>query len=178
MIRGLCIAILLGLFMSLMAYPKIIEVQDNSESHYLYKSCLVSYKLKKRTIGRIRILQLPMSIYVLYDFFVFPKFRNKGYGTKIITFALKYIKKTTCRARILIQPGPFDMINGKLTAIQTGEERAKRLQLLLKLYQRVGFKTAPKAISGCMFVFYKLAGIDEDSNYLMIYGAGDHDKHE
>lgn len=119
------------------------------------------------------------SIYILYNFFVFPEFRNKGYGKKIIEYTLDLLKKNGA-LKIYIQPGPFEINKeGVYYEIPDGLEREQKIINLLKLYCSYGFVKVSKWMAKFATVFYhliyylNLSDAIENSDYLLVLSPND-----
>jgi len=120
----------------------------------------------KKEIGYIRSFEL-FRFAVLYDFFIFPEFRCKGYGISLLKFACENIRKNK-NVTIFIQPGPFDMdANNKILSFDVSE-RKKRMNQLITLYKKVGFFPVKNWVSKFASFCYWLSQLDENSDYLMV----------
>jgi len=116
-------------------------------------------------IGFISYMKVPfLNRYVIHTFFVYPDMRNRGYGTKLLSYTCDRLENSGASV-IYIQPGPFEMIDGRLQDVQLSRE--VKIKKLVMLYHRCGFVSADKITQLCAYVLYQCMGIDEDSKYLL-----------
>ena len=118
-------------------------------------------------IGTIECTQLPFSFYILHSFFVGAAHRNKGYGRDLLSRACNHVDIRNPRT-VLIQPGPFEMSNDGFTRVTEPDERESRLLRLCSLYEKAGFHKASKPVLLAAALLYKLIGLPEDAQYLMV----------
>lgn len=121
--------------------------------------------LYNEEIGHLYYERLPLSIFVIHTFFIKPIHRNKGHGTRLLEMACNEIKNKGARM-IFIQPGPFEQVDQEFRAVT--RDKLKKIELLIKLYTKVGFKSAPRVLRYFAAYVYKLVGLQEDAHYLMI----------
>ncbi len=126
----------------------------------------IKYYLDNEMIGFISYTQIPFYIYAIHSFFIYPQFRNKGYGKELLIYTLELLEEQEA-SLIFIQPGPFEINNHYFENLPPGEERLLKINLLIKLYQSVGFKTVHELIAKGVTCIYILAGINENPKYLM-----------
>lgn len=119
-----------------------------------------------REIGYLYCEQFPLSLFVIHTFFIQKENRNQGHGTALLAYACHELKKAKAR-KIFIQPGPFER-QGSVHLPVAPQERAQKIQALVRLYKRAGFVPAPHILSRCAGYLYRLVGIDEDAQYLMM----------
>jgi GNAT superfamily N-acetyltransferase len=148
-------------------FPQHKDFKAELSKGWFYNETKISYVVDNSKVGSIYAVHLPRSNYILHTFFIAPQCRNQGYGTELLIYALNYLKQKDAN-KIFIQAGPFEIINDQCQNIAKGNERNKKLQQLVNLYKKVGFKLAPVSISKIAWLIYKVGGIDEDSKYLMI----------
>lgn len=139
----------------------------HSESNVIMHETIIESAIENKTIGFIYFVHFPFSIYVLHTFFIYPEWREKGYGTKLLAFATCYLKKLGARF-IFIQPGPFDIKNGEFENIKNGKARDVKIKKLINLYTSVGFKKVNRFISTLSKFIYYCAKIEENPDHLMI----------
>lgn len=164
--------LILILFISNYLYLVCMEDNITFKTQIIESNCLsedikINLRNDNQTIGFVYYTSLLFKIYIVHSYFVFPKFRNQGYGKKLLSYALSVLKDEGARL-IFIQPGPFEIKNNRFENLPRGSEREVSIKKLVKLYKSKGFNLAPKIISWGACPIYKLAGIDEDSQYLMI----------
>jgi GNAT superfamily N-acetyltransferase len=104
--------------------------------------------------------------YVIHSFYIKPEDRNKGYGGKLLAYTCNHLRSLGAK-KIYIQPGPFEEVNGVMHNIYD-ESRASRIKRLIALYKRCRFQRVNKLISCGAQIVYKILGIDEDANYLLV----------
>lgn len=122
----------------------------------------------KNFISFLRYTRVPLSNkYVIHSLYTAPKYRNKGIAKKLILYTINLLKDKKAKA-IYIQPGPFEIINKQSTNIIEPNERKYRVEKLIKLYKSIGFKPVSKMMSKLSTVLYKILGIQEDANCLMV----------
>lgn len=160
----------LSLFI-LLFFSYVFPEQDQFKIQLLKSGCCyqetkISYHISDARIGYICAVKLPFSQYALHSLFIIPEFRNQGYGTKLLKYTCDYLQQKGAK-KIFIQPGPFDLIQDHYENISDHNERAEKLQKLVNLYKRVGFKFTNKAISKIAWLICKIGNIDEDPKYLM-----------
>lgn len=116
------------------------------------------------SIGFLSYTKVPVfSIYILHSLIVYPEFRNRGYGRKLLEYALFDLKKAGA-SRVYIQPGPFEISGKELSE----SEHDQKIKSLVKFYASFGFEFVYKLTSIIMRIAYFFAGIDENPNYLMV----------
>ena len=121
----------------------------------------------KQEVGFVSYTKIPcMPFYVLHSLYVYPSYRRKGYGRKLIEYTLQTLKELG-GSKVYIQPGPFELNNNETTPI-TDTEKEQKLKILIDLYTSVGFVSTWSIVSGLAFWLYTLLGIHEDSAYLMV----------
>ncbi len=120
-----------------------------------------------KTVGYLQTTQLPFSMYVIHSFFVYPEYRNQGYGTKLLNYTCAHLHQRKARS-LFIQPGPFEYSNDTFERITDPSERKAKMEQLIKLYTRAGFHTVSRPIASLVAIAYKCCGIPEDARYLMV----------
>jgi GNAT superfamily N-acetyltransferase len=133
------------------------------------KGCQIDVLVDSRKIGSISYVKLPLfSWYVLFDFFVYPEFRNCGIGKTLLGYVVEEIIKKGA-TRIYVQPGPFECVDGVMVPCK-GQDREERIKKLVNFYSTFQFKTVTqKMVTYALSFFYKIIGINEDSDLLMVY---------
>jgi GNAT superfamily N-acetyltransferase len=115
-------------------------------------------------VSYTKIFFLPF--YIIHNLYVYPQYRRKGYGTKLLLYVCKIIEKYRAR-RAYIQPGPFEMINGQTIGFDSSYSQ-KVMQQLVQFYKKYGFYLVNPVISKAASVLYYIMGIHEDARYLMM----------
>jgi GNAT superfamily N-acetyltransferase len=121
-------------------------------------------------VGFINYAQLNSSFgwYALYELFIHPEYRSNGYAKELIKHTCDTLVKSGAR-KIFIQPGPFEL--GDQGQIIEIEDRAERLKNLVRLYSGSGFAPASKWLRVIAVPMYKIAGIPENPDYLMVFSV-------
>lgn len=120
-----------------------------------------------KTIGFLYYKKIPLvPYYVLYNFYMEPTHRHRGYGTQLLNHACDYLALHGA-SKIYIQPGPFEIHEEKFIAMPS-YDRELRLKKLIKLYADNQFVFVNKALRLLAHVAYKFMEINEDSDYLMV----------
>jgi len=117
-------------------------------------------------VGLVSYEKIPMTTwYAIHSLYVFPEFRRKGYGTALVQHVLQSLQKAkaTCA---YIQPGPFELHKGEF--VRVSDAHKPHIHDLVKLYKKLGFKPTNAVTKIIVAIYYCLAGIDENSRYLMI----------
>lgn len=119
--------------------------------------------------GFLSYLRIPViNWYMLFNFYIYPEYRHEGYGkilfNKVLTDMIA--KGAT---KIFIQPGPFELVDGNLV-FPNKEEKEERIKKLVIFYEKYNFHLmSNRPLYKMMLLIYKIAGIEEDPRYLMIY---------
>lgn len=128
----------------------------------------VSYYEENNLVGFLCYTKIPLlSWYIIHTFYVFPQFRNQGFGKKLLIHTRDLLKKLGAY-RIYIQPGPFELQHDMVIKIANQKQHAQALQKLEKLYHAIGFEKVSYIVRTCATIMYLLMGIDEDTTYLMV----------
>lgn len=128
----------------------------------------ISCYAKHNLIGFISYTKIPLlPYYAIHSFYVYRHYRKQGYGEALLAYACKTIKHNGGK-RIYIQPGPFEIQNNTLVAIDDPILCEQQLQNLLKFYQKRGFEYVYTCTALSAHLLYKLMGIDENAQYLMV----------
>jgi len=132
-------------------------------SAWLWQEVKISYTIDAQEIGFIYYIQLPFYCYILYDFYIFPNYRKKGYGTALLAYICNFLQQRGSHS-IFVQPGPFEL----------GEKLPKnnhyyaKLGQLVSLYAQFGFERISHFSAQVASLFYWLLNIDENPHYLMV----------
>ncbi len=128
----------------------------------------IDYYVDNTLIGFVSFTKVPLcNMYAIHSFYIYPKYRNKGYGKKLLAYTCNHVKDLGAR-KIYIQPGPFEIVDGRGENI-TDETREERIQKLIKLYKEAKFNFVNPFTSRCAYVLYKILRISENSEYLMVH---------
>lgn len=128
---------------------KEIEIKDNNQ-----------------VMGTITYCKIPLlRWYILYDFYIEPEFRAKGLGKNLLQHARDELIGQFKATRIYIQPGPYEK------NIIKPDNYKEKITKLIKLYSSLGFIPVKRFFSKLISIFYWLASIDEDPQYLMVYNV-------
>lgn len=134
-------------------------ISDNS----LYNETQVSLHENNQLIGFGCYTKIPLiSSYVIHALYVYPQYRNKGYGSQLVLYLCDYLKKQYAK-NVYIQPGAFE-----LERRDSDETRERKTKILAGWYKRFGFKKVGAMTAKAAIILYKVLGINENSNYLMI----------
>lgn len=107
-----------------------------------------------------------INAYVIHTFFIHPKFRKRGYGKKLLAYTCEFLKRKGI-SKIYLQPGPFELENGRMVAVPDNEQK-ERMKRLINMYKKAGFRKSNRLLSFIAKFLYGIMGIHEDSNYLMV----------
>lgn len=126
----------------------------------------ISYYNSNQKCGCISYAKVPLiPVYILHSFYIFPEYRNKGHGTKLLMYACKYVQLLGAQ-RIYIQPGPFEYDDKAIS--KNDSIYAIKTQRLVKLYAKEGFMSTHIITSLLAIMVYKITGINEDARHLMV----------
>ncbi len=129
---------------------------NNETKIYLYEDT--------QEIGFISYTKIPLlSWYILHTFYVHPEVRNRGYGTKLLVHSCDTLKNSGAQV-VYIQPGPFEIINGKFQNVQSPEPNIKKL---VKLYTKYDFIPVDRITRIFTYILYTCMGIDENPEHLL-----------
>lgn len=132
--------------------------------NWLMPNTKIRYFVNQKQVGEISHTKIPfLSWYALHSLYVDPKYRQRGYAKQLLQYACQCLQKKGA-TKIYIQPGPYE-IQVKLETIGT---REAKIQRLVQLYQTQKFTVVNKIISDCAKVIYKIIGIPEDAQYLLV----------
>lgn len=129
----------------------------------------ISLFIDNHKIGFLSYVKIPITKwYVIYSFFIKREYRNRGLGKKLFEKVLNEIHSKDVD-KIFIQPGPFELIDGNLVTIDDSE-KIERITKIVNFYTSYKFHLANnKFLSVFLNLLYKILGIDENSNFFMIY---------
>ncbi len=151
----------------------VFSETKESFNHQLVSSGLldnevqVSYYLNDLEIGFVSYTKMPVfDFYIIHTFYIYPEFRNRGYGSHLFGYCVNHLKSINA-SRVYVQPGPFE-IEGDVVEFVCDASREVGIQKLVKLYRSHGFDFVGKAVSCFARIVYKVVGIDEESDYLMM----------
>lgn len=140
-----------------------------THSGLLHNEVRINYSIDGVLVGFCDYLKIPFfsKKYVLYNFYVYPEFRRKGFGEKILEYACDLLKQNGAKT-LYIQPGPFEIEDGQVIKMSDKETHQLALERLVKIYGKSGFVKANWLLAKCCVVLYAIAGIDEDANYWLV----------
>lgn len=120
--------------------------------------------IDEQKIGFVNYAQISSMVgwYALYELYVYPEYRNQGFAKQLLSHACETLFAHGAK-KIFIQPGPFEF-----DAHVEEMEYAQRTQQLIKLYEEVGFVPASAWLRMLIMPYYKIAGISENPQYLMV----------
>ena len=164
----------LGLFF-LMSLPiRVLPYHDDykhtnqSRSNWLLTESEITYYVAGERVGYINYIKVPLApVYVLYSFYIYPLYRNKGLGKRLFAYVCDYLHGIGAR-RIYIQPGPFELDEGNEQIDITAPDRELKLKRLIRFYKNNDFVFVNKALSFFASFLYKCIGISENPQYLMV----------
>ncbi len=102
--------------------------------------------------------------FVLYDLYIKKEFRGNHYATMLAMHALHMVTAQHAH-KVYIQAGPFERDGTQLSQ----EDHIKRLEELKTGYANKGFTQAHVILRLLAQGIYRIIGIPEDSNYLLVY---------
>ena len=115
----------------------------------------------QQELGCVSFIKVPLShTFAVHSFYIYPKYRNHGYGTRLLQYVCDYLA-TKDAHKIYVQPGPFELPN-----VSGGN--GLNTQQLIKLYTKCGFERGNKLTSTLAGLLYLLININENSRYLMV----------
>ncbi len=83
---------------------------------------------------------------MLGDLYIFPDLRGKGYAKLLVENACKTVRENKEAEHIVLGPQPFEYVDNKQTTLSSqGPGYQEKVQKLIKLYQRCGFKKLDEA---------------------------------
>lgn len=131
------------------------------------KTC-IKYAINNQQIGFINYFKIPcFPVYIIHTFYIYPSYRNKGYGRELISYALFRLKKKKV-SKIYIQPGPSEIKNDSFRSIVNDNERINKTKKLVNFYNSLGFVPVNKFFSNALYFFYKVFKISENPRDLMV----------
>ncbi|HLB94049.1 MAG TPA: GNAT family N-acetyltransferase [Candidatus Babeliales bacterium] len=139
-------------------------------NHKIFKHTYkITYIHNHCKIGYLYYEQFPLNLFVIHSFFITPKSRNQGHGLALLEFACCKLEKAGAK-KIFIQPGPFEQSSYSTTKLMgvPEQEQAVRLAQIVRLYKKAGFVRVSQKLSFCAKYLYKIMGIYEDSDLLMV----------
>jgi len=138
-----------------------------SGSSWLHKTVTIDSYVDNKKVGFIaydKIAVVPFC--VIHSFYIYPEYRNKGYGRRLLNYTCAYLK--SCGAKkTYLQPGPFELDEDGDVENNVPSRKLK-LQRLVKFYKNSQFAKTNRALSYCAALLYKCMHIDENSDYLMV----------
>ena len=135
--------------------------EETINNSFIFNETKISYHQDNSTIGYAEYTKIPLvAFYVIHSLYIFPAFRNKGYGTRLLEHVGEVLKQKGAH-KLYIQPGPFEHEENAPHAALTMEQ-------LVLWYKKLGFIPVNKIISFFAAYLYKLLDIPEDSRYLMV----------
>ncbi len=140
---------------------------QNISSGFLRNESKISYYVGTNKVGYISYTKIPfVHFYALHSFYVYPSYRNKGDGKRILNYASEYLTSLGAQ-RIYIQPGPFEIdSDGRLDRSDPSYEL--KLQRLVRFYKDNGFVVVNRWLSYFVNLLYKCMSIDENADYLIV----------
>lgn len=122
----------------------------------------------RQKICSISYVKVPLwNWYILFDFYTTKQFRNRGYGRMLLNHVLQDLEAAGA-TKIYIQPGPFDIVNGKAVQI-LGPERGLAITRLIRFYESCNFRLVnSKLIELPLKIAYKVLSIEENPAFLMV----------
>ena len=106
----------------------LISIKINAVPEISFTQDKIGINENKQEIGSISFYKIPLTRwYIFYDFYIEPKFRNKGLGKFLLETAINYLI-TLKATRVYIQPGPYE-----LTSVRP-ENYPEKIKKLIKLY--------------------------------------------
>lgn len=164
MTRVLKLLLSLILLFSLPCFSQTSFKIDRLKSGIFNNRTKISLTIHGKTIGFASFTKIPFfSYYALHSLYVYPQYRNKGFGSKIMTYTENYLQSMKAQ-RIYIQPGPFE-INRDISNNNSYNTKTKQL---VKLYRKLGYKLCHRITQFFARVVYRCMGIDENADYLMV----------
>jgi GNAT superfamily N-acetyltransferase len=120
----------------------------------------------EQNVGFASYTKIPLtSWYILHSGYVYPEFREKGYGQALLLHICDVIKQQGA-TRAYIQPGPFEIVNGQ--AVGVGPLYTEQMKRLVAGYGKYGFKPTDRVTSKLAAALYYITRIDEDARYLLV----------
>ena len=118
-------------------------------------------------IGFLYCTKMPLvPYYILYNFYVRPVYRNRGYGTRLLNYTCDYLAWQGASA-IYIQPGPFEL-QQEISVDMSPCSREVKLRRLIALYKNNRFVPVNTIMQYAACIVYRYMGINEDARYLMV----------
>lgn len=129
--------------------------------------CLLLSDGKK--IGFLCYVKLPLvNWYVLFNFFTIQNQRHKGYGRMVLNHVLELLKEAGA-TKIFIQPGPYEIVEGKQVVLIDATQRELRIAQLISYYETSKFRLIKNSfIEYLLNWIYKILAIPENPHFLMI----------
>jgi GNAT superfamily N-acetyltransferase len=164
-----CLLLPLVLFMALCCRSAEIVMRTSVIDVSFLKGYRLDVETDSSLIATLSYVKLPLfPWFVLFDFFVYPEYRNKGIGKMLFGYALQEITAKGAM-RVYVQPGPCELI-GRVLTLCTGQERVERLKKLVSFYSAFNFRPATNTfIAHALCVMYRILGVHEDQDLLMVY---------
>lgn len=141
----------------------LLSIKINAVPEISFTQDKIGINENKQEIGSISFYKIPLTgWYIFYDFYIEPKFRNKGFGKTLLKNSINYLIDLKA-TRIYIQPGPYELTSG------APENYSEKIQRLIKLYSSFGFIKVSRFFSKLAYLLYWVCSIKEDPQYLMVY---------
>jgi|GEM_PF-2232328 len=136
-------------------------------SNWLHKTVMIDSYVDNEKVGFIAYDKIAIvPLYVIHSFYIYPPYRNKGYGRRLLNYACEHLKLHGAN-KIYLQPGPFELTeDGYIDNSVSSSE--VQLQWLVNFYKKHQFVKTNKALSYCAALLYKCMHIDENADYLMV----------
>lgn len=138
----------------------------SSENNFLRTTSICCY-YENEECGSITYNHYPFSIFIIHSFFVPKQFRNQGIGTQLLIRTLEQMAPLQPHI-IFIQPGPFELDKDCSQIHVPKEEYDNRMKILVNFYTKYGFRSALAIVKKTAQLLYKLCGIEENAEYLMV----------
>ncbi len=150
-------------------YPKKIVTFENIPHTKLILNIKLTLKKNDQILGFISYAKMPvLNTYFLHTLYIFPEHRNKGNAEYLVRYVLQTLQKQKIDA-VYIQPGPFELdYPPRPYSVPTALEKEEKLQQLIKLYEKCGFKKAhaPTKVANMLYNILNIS--EEDRQYLMV----------
>jgi GNAT superfamily N-acetyltransferase len=168
MAKNLSILFFISFTMYALPYHDDYKHTHTSHSNWLLTELEIAYYVAGERVGYIHYIKAPLvPFYVLHSFYIYPSYRNKGFGRRLFAYVCDYLQGVGAR-RIYIQPGPFELDKSNRYSDLSVLDREAQLKRLICFYKNNEFVCVNRALSLCASFLYVCMGIAENPKHLMV----------
>lgn len=157
------------LFFSFTSYTaeKTFLIEESRDSGWFISDSRLDCSVDGCVVGYAGLSHLPFSCHVIHSLYVYPEFRGRGYGRTLLVHACELLKQRNAW-KVFIQPGPFELSNGKIIDPESYDQELLLLNQLSVFYAHVGFRKVNWLYAKAAKLLYWLISLDENADFLMV----------